>query len=151
MQTKLHQWATADPGRSFDDLYNLAYDPAFLTVAWHRVRGERVHEPVESTAKHLVRWVPALGRLPVGLRDGLKARRFVPQRVREKTIPKASGRVRSLGIPTAAHRVVQASLNLVLKTETIPLGVTMPGSQPTHAEASRYVGIRVGMGSLFRG
>ncbi len=23
MQTKLHQWATEDPGRRFDDLYNL--------------------------------------------------------------------------------------------------------------------------------
>jgi hypothetical protein len=24
MQMKLHRWATADPGRRFDDLYNLA-------------------------------------------------------------------------------------------------------------------------------
>jgi retron-type reverse transcriptase len=39
MQTKLHRWATADPGRRFDDLANLVYDPAFLTVAWDRVRG----------------------------------------------------------------------------------------------------------------
>jgi RNA-directed DNA polymerase len=35
--------------------------------------------------------------------------------VRQKTIPKASGKVRSLGIPTAADRVVQASLKLVLE------------------------------------
>ena len=34
MQTKLHQWAMADPGRCFDDLFNLVYDPAFLAVAW---------------------------------------------------------------------------------------------------------------------
>ena len=27
MQTKLHQWATADPGRRFDDLFNLVYGP----------------------------------------------------------------------------------------------------------------------------
>ena len=38
MQTKLHQWASADSNRRFDDLYNLVYDPAFLVVAWHRVR-----------------------------------------------------------------------------------------------------------------
>ena len=74
-----------------------------------------------------------VGKLPVAPRGDLKARRFVPQRVREKTIPKKSGRVRSLGIPTAADRVVQASSKLVLETETIPLGVTMPGSQPTPA------------------
>ncbi|MCA1789939.1 MAG: hypothetical protein LC667_08790, partial [Thioalkalivibrio sp.] len=41
MQTKLHRWATADPGRCFDDLFNLVYDPAFLVTAWHRVRGNK--------------------------------------------------------------------------------------------------------------
>ena len=35
--------------------------------------------------------------------------------MREKTIPKASGKVRALGIPTTADRIVQASLKLVLE------------------------------------
>jgi RNA-directed DNA polymerase len=50
-----------------------------------------------------------------GLRAELKARRFTPTRVREKAIPKASGKLRRLGIPTAADRVVQAALKLVLE------------------------------------
>ena len=37
------------------------------------------------------------------------------QRVREKAIPKASGKLRRLGIPTSVDRIVQASLKLVLK------------------------------------
>ncbi|MCZ7661431.1 MAG: group II intron reverse transcriptase/maturase, partial [Thermoleophilia bacterium] len=41
MQTKLHRRAVADAGRRFDDLYNLVYDPAFLVVAWARVRSNR--------------------------------------------------------------------------------------------------------------
>ena len=41
IQTKLHQWATDDSGRRFDDLYNLVCDPAFLVHAWERVRGNR--------------------------------------------------------------------------------------------------------------
>ncbi len=41
MQTKLHRWATADPGRRFDDLFNLVHDPAFLLAAWDRVRGNK--------------------------------------------------------------------------------------------------------------
>lgn len=41
MQTKLHRWATSDSGRRFSDLHNLVYDPAFLVVAWNRVRGNR--------------------------------------------------------------------------------------------------------------
>ena len=39
IQTKLHQWATDDPDRRFDDLYNLVYDPAVLVDAWERVKG----------------------------------------------------------------------------------------------------------------
>jgi group II intron reverse transcriptase/maturase len=49
------------------------------------------------------------------LRVELKARRFNPAPVREKMIPKANGKLRRLGIPTAADRVVQAALKLVLE------------------------------------
>ena len=38
IQTKLHSWAMADPGRRFYDLFNLVVDPAFMVTAWHRVR-----------------------------------------------------------------------------------------------------------------
>jgi RNA-directed DNA polymerase len=49
------------------------------------------------------------------LREDLKAGRFAPLPVRERMIPKASGKLRRLGIPTARDRVVQASLKLVLE------------------------------------
>jgi RNA-directed DNA polymerase len=41
MQTKLHRWATAEPGRRSDDLFNLVHDPAFLMAAWDRVRNNK--------------------------------------------------------------------------------------------------------------
>jgi len=41
IQSKLHRWATDDPDRRFDDLYNLINDSAFLLVAWRRVRGNK--------------------------------------------------------------------------------------------------------------
>ena len=41
IQTKLHRWATNDPGRRFDDLFNLVHDPAFLLVGWRRVKGNK--------------------------------------------------------------------------------------------------------------
>jgi RNA-directed DNA polymerase len=115
LQTKLHRWAMTDPGRRFDDLFNLVYDPAFLVVAWARVRGNRGARTagVDGVTPRSV--VFGAGELLGGLRDDLKARRFVPQRVREKAIPKAGGKVRRLGIPTVADRVVQASLKLVLE------------------------------------
>ena len=38
MQTKLHRWAAADPGRRFDDLFNFVCDPA---RCWWRGTGSR--------------------------------------------------------------------------------------------------------------
>jgi len=114
MQTKLHQWATGDPGRRFDDLYNLVHDPAFLVVAWNRVRTNKGARSagVDGIAP---RAITAEGEFLGGLRDELRARRFAPTRVREKTIPKAGGKLRRLGIATAADRVVQAALKLVIE------------------------------------
>src|ERR1019366_1270498 len=115
MQMKLHQWAISDPDRRFDDLYNLVYDPAFLVVAWSRVRGNKGARSagVDGVVPRSI--VFGVSKLLGGLREDLKARRFFPMPVRETMIPKASGKLRRLGIPTAADRVVQASLKLVLE------------------------------------
>jgi RNA-directed DNA polymerase len=115
IQAKLHRWATDDPQRRFDDLYNLVADPAFLRVAWDRVRGNRGARTagVDGVVPRAIdAWEE---RFLVELRDDLKARRFRPQPVRERMIPKASGKPRALGIPTARDRTVQAALKLVLE------------------------------------
>ena len=116
MQTKLHRWAAADPGRRFDDLHNLVYDPAFLVAAWSRVRGNKGARTagVDRLAPRDVIG-PGVAELLAEIREDLKSGEFVPQRVREKAIPKTSGKIRRLGIPTARDRVVQAALKLVLE------------------------------------
>lgn len=115
MQRKLHRWATNDPDRCFDDLHNLVHDPAFLAVAWARVRGNRGARTagVDGVVPRDID--PGAEEFLHGLRAALKARRFTPAPVRERLIPKASGKLRRLGIPTAADRVVQAVLKLVLE------------------------------------
>ena len=115
MQTKLHQWAISDPDRRFDDLYNLVYDPSFLVVAWNRVRSNKGARSagIDGIAPRSIE--PGGGEFLEGIRDDLKARRYTPSRVRERMIPKASGKLRRLGIATAADRVVQAVLKLVLE------------------------------------
>src|ERR1035437_9013506 len=82
MQTKLHRWAGRDPRRRFDDLYNLVVDPAFLVVAWNRVRHNRGARTagVDGIAPRSVG--PAAGVMLAALRDDLKARRFTPAPVR---------------------------------------------------------------------
>lgn len=56
IQTKLHRWASDDPHRRFDDLFNLVTDPVFLLVAWERVRsnkGARTAGVDGQTARHI--------------------------------------------------------------------------------------------------
>lgn len=119
MQTKLHHWAAADPGRRFDDLFNFVYDPATLIVAFDRVAGNSgANTPgVDGlTARDVENRIGMPGFLS-DLQAQLKTGSFRPLPVRERRIPKpgGSGKVRRLGIPTIADRVVQAALKLVLE------------------------------------
>ena len=80
IQTKLHRWASDDPHRRFDDLYNLVTDPAFLLVAWGRVRsnkGARTAGVDGQTARY-IEVVRGLDEFLAELRGDLKARRFQP-------------------------------------------------------------------------
>lgn len=115
IQTKLHRWATDDPDRRFDDLYNLVCDPAFLVVAWNRVRGNRGARSAGVDGVTPSSLPAGRSAFLVGLRDDLKARSFVPLPVRQRMIPKGRGKVRGLGIPTARDRTAQAALKLVLE------------------------------------
>ncbi|WP_245993466.1 group II intron reverse transcriptase/maturase [Nocardioides immobilis] len=119
MQAKLHRWAAADPGRRFDDLFNLVHDPATLIVAWDRVATNRGAKTAGSDGWTVPRIEAEVGvtRFLDDLRMQIKSGEFRPQPVRERKIPKpgGSGKVRRLGIPTVADRVVQAALKLVLE------------------------------------
>ncbi|WP_019873228.1 group II intron reverse transcriptase/maturase [Sporichthya polymorpha] len=117
IQTKLHRWARDDPHRRFDDLFNLVTDPAFLLVAWARVRGNRGARTagVDGETAYYVETVRGVEVVLDELRAQLKARSFCPLPVRERMIPKADGKWRRLGIAAVRDRVVQASLKLVLE------------------------------------
>src|SRR5215472_10199295 len=114
IQAKLHRWARDDPHRRFDDLYNLVCDPAFLLVAWVRVRSNKGARSagVDGRSAWYIEAAGVEGFLE-RLRFALKDRSFRPLPVRERMIPKADGKKRRLGIATITDRVVQASLKLV--------------------------------------
>ncbi len=117
IQTRLHRWASGDPHRRFDDLFNLVADPGFLLVAWNRVagnKGARTAGVDGRTVSSVAAWVGVEEFLD-DLRGQVRAGTFRPLPVRERMIPKSGGKLRRLGIPTVADRVVQASLKLVLE------------------------------------
>jgi len=118
IQTKLHRWANDDPHRGFNDLYNLVADPAFLLVAWDRVRHNKGAKTagVDGQTAYYVEAVRTVEGFLGELRTQLKDRSFTPVPVRERMIPKPGGKKkRRLGIATVTDRVVQASLKLVLE------------------------------------
>jgi RNA-directed DNA polymerase len=117
IQTKLHRWATDDPDRRFADLFNLVCDPAFLLVAWHRVRANKGARTagVDGQTAFYVEKIRGEHVFLAELRADLKARTFRPLPVRERMIPKPGGKQRRLGIATIRDRVVQAACKLVLE------------------------------------
>jgi RNA-directed DNA polymerase len=103
IQTKLHRWATDDPGRRFADLFNLVCDPAFLLVAWCRVKGNKGARTagVDGQTVYDIQQRRGEESFLAELRADLRARMFRPLPVRERLIPKpGSGKPRMLGIPT---------------------------------------------------
>jgi len=96
IQTKLHQWAKRDPNRRFDDLYNLVCDPAFLLIAWRRVRVNRGARTAGGDAQTAYSISAERGEehFLADLRADLKARTFRSLPVRERVIvaehPKAA-------------------------------------------------------------
>ena len=117
IQTKLHRWAGDDPHRRFDELFNLVVDPAFLLIAWDRVRGNKGARTagIDGCTTSSIAQSTGVEKFLDELRGSLKDRSFRPLAVRERMIPKTGGKLRRLGIATVTDRVVQASLKLVLE------------------------------------
>jgi RNA-directed DNA polymerase len=119
MQAKLHRWAVADPGRRFDDLFNFVHDPATLRIAFARVASNTGRDTpgVDGWTVAAVEETVGVAGFLDDLRAQVKDGSFRPLPVRQRLIPKGhgSGKLRSLGIPTIADRVVQAALKLVLE------------------------------------
>jgi len=117
MQAKLHRWAGEDSSRRFGDLFNLVCDLEFLAEAWLRVKanaGSRTPGIDKATVADIENRIGA-GAFLEEIRGLLKSGEFRPEPVRQVMIPKKSGKLRKLGIPTVADRVVQAALKLVLE------------------------------------
>jgi RNA-directed DNA polymerase len=117
MQAKLHRWAGEDCSRRFDDLFNLVSDQEFLAEGWLRVKankGSRTPGIDKATVADIENRI-GVGVFLERIRDLLKSGEFGPVPVRQVMIPKKSGKLRKLGIPTIADRVVQAALKLVLE------------------------------------
>jgi group II intron reverse transcriptase/maturase len=88
-------------------------DPANLAAAWAKVRANAGAAGVDGQS--VTAFAADAGHQLGGLRRRLlSAERYVPPPVRRVEIPKPDGRVRPLGIPTVADRVVQQAVVQVI-------------------------------------
>jgi RNA-directed DNA polymerase len=118
MQIKLHRWAGEDPSRRFGDLFNLVCDPDFLADAWMRAsgnKGARTPGIDGATVAQVECREGGVSGFLAEIRDQLRTGTYRPSEVRQVKIPKKNGKLRKLGIPTLADRVVQGALKLVLE------------------------------------
>jgi retron-type reverse transcriptase len=111
-QTHLAKLAAADPHKRFRRLYRRICDPDWLNAALDAIRANKgFNTPGTDGVKGDDLDQAQIDRLAAQLRQGT----YHPTPVRRVFIPKRNGKLRPLGLPSAADKVVQSALKLLLE------------------------------------
>jgi group II intron reverse transcriptase/maturase len=116
LYAKLNQAAKADPARRFYTLWDKLCRSDVLWRAWRNVKRNRGAAGIDKvTIKEVENGEGGVEAFLNGIADEIRADTFRVKDVRRVQIPKPSGGVRTLGIPTVKDRVVQAAVKLVIE------------------------------------
>jgi len=114
LQRRLWAAAKRAPGRRFHALYDHLWRGDVLQEAWKRVRANQGAAGVDGQTLVAVAQY-GVEQFLQELGAALRERRYRPEVVLRRYIPKGDGGQRPLGIPTVRDRVVQMAAKLVLE------------------------------------
>src|SRR5689334_4819649 len=109
---RLVRLAKADPDKRLDRLFREITKTDFLMFAFEQIKDNKGSSTTGVDGRTKANWAQAQAEeLAHALRNGT----YAPTPVRRVYIPKKSGKLRPLGIPTFSDRVVQSALKLILE------------------------------------
>lgn len=117
LQRMLAKKALLQPNHRFHDLYDLVRDAEWLRVSLEAILSNKgaLTPGVDGVGKAQLESEASRAKLVEQVARELRERTYQPQPVRRVYIPKASGKLRPLGIPTITDRMVQECLRMVLE------------------------------------
>ena len=115
LQNRLWAAAKQSSGRRFHALYDRIYRSDVLWEAWERVRANRGAAGIDQMTLSFVENDYGAHRMIDELGADLRAGIYHPRPVRRVEIPKPTGKMRPLGIPTVKDRIAQQAAKLVLE------------------------------------
>jgi group II intron reverse transcriptase/maturase len=109
---RLVRLAKADPNKRFDRLFREVTKTDFLMFAFEQIKDNKGASTPGMDGQTKDDW--SIGHAEE-LAQSLRMGTYAPTPVRRVYIPKKSGKLRPLGIPTFSDRVVQSALKLILE------------------------------------